>query len=177
MSDENNNENGETPNDDGTNEQNENEQSKSQNGNETPKSGSNDGSNDGSNEEGNEEGNETPATDNVSRETFDRDYVEKLRSESKNYRTRLREAEALAQVRGQELLAARVDALGLMADPSDVTYSDELAGADADTLREHVEELLAEKPHLRAVAVPGGVPGRSGQGEDVSLVSLLRSGA
>lgn len=173
MADENNNENGETPNDDGTNEQNGNEQSTPPSENETPESGSNEREHDGSNEEGNE----TPATDDVSRETFDRDYVEKLRSESKNYRTRLREAEALAQVRGQELLAARVDALGLMADPSDLTYSDELAGADADTLREHVEELLAEKPHLRAVAVPGGVPGRSGQGEDVSLVSLLRSGA
>lgn len=74
-------------------------------------------------------------------ETFPREYVEKLRRESAEYRTRAKRADDLAA----QLHTARVAATGRLADPADLPYAEDL---DDDALGAAIDELLTAKPHL-----------------------------
>ena len=80
---------------------------------------------------------ETPAEQP---ETFPRDYVEKLRKEAAEARTKAKTAEDLE--RENWTLKAQLD--GRLADASDLAFT---AGKD---VAEAITELLAAKPHLAA---------------------------
>jgi hypothetical protein len=107
-------------------------------------------------------------------ETFPREYVEKLRKEAAEARTRAKRADDLAR----ELFAAKVTATGRLADPSDLAY-DEALVADSDALNAAIDALLTAKPHL-ASRTPRGDVGQGPTGGDAShvdLAALLRAGA
>jgi len=107
-------------------------------------------------------------------ETFPREYVEKLRKEAAEARTRAKRADDQAR----ELFAAKVTATGRLADPSDLAY-DEALVADSDALNAAIDALLTAKPHL-ASRTPRGDVGQGPTGGDsgtVDLAALLRAGA
>lgn len=110
---------------------------------------------------------EEPAED---ADTFPREYVERLRTESAGYRTR---ANDLAT----ELHALRVESLGLLADPEDLPY-----GPGLDTLEAveaAAEDLVARKPHLKARRIGGniGQHQQSAGPATVSLMGMMRKNA
>lgn len=92
---------------------------------------------------------ESPATDDTATNTdvFSREYVEKLRGESADHRTKARDAEARSETLSRELFAEKVKATGRLADPTDLPYSAE-ALADPDVLNQQIDDLLSAKPHF-----------------------------
>lgn len=111
-------------------------------------------------------------------QTFDRGYVEQLRSKSANYRLRAKESEqALADVQ-QALFRERVQRLDLVVDPVEVPYSADLL-EDETALVEHIEALLTAKPYLRKRAVGGDIGQHDQQqtGDGFSLLGALRANA
>ncbi|MCG7426033.1 hypothetical protein MHY20_00105 [Helcobacillus sp. ACRRO] len=106
-------------------------------------------------------------------ETFPREYVEKLRNEAAQYRTRAKRADEYAE----RLHVALVDATGRLADPTDLPFNpDHLE--DTEALTEAIDALLERKPHLASRTPYGDV----GQGirsttADVDLAALLRARA
>jgi hypothetical protein len=113
------------------------------------------------------------------RQTFDREYVEKLRRSEAGYRQRARRADAL----GAALVTSYAELTGKLADPTDLPYSDELCdehGVPVEAkVRAAVDELLARKPHLASRRPAGdvGQGARVGEPDGVSLAGLLRAGA
>jgi hypothetical protein len=113
------------------------------------------------------------------RQTFDREYVEKLRRSEAGYRQRARRADAL----GAALVTSYAELTGKLADPTDLPYSDELCdehGVPVEAkVRAAVDELLARKPHLASRRPAGdvGQGARPGEPDGVSLAGLLRAGA
>ena len=110
-------------------------------------------------------------------DVFSREYVSELRDEAKTQRLRARDAETERDRLREHLWVARVDALGLLADPTDLP-ADVEALDDPDAIRAAVDDLLARKPHLarrRAVGDIGqhDVPEPSG----FSLASALARAA
>lgn len=110
-------------------------------------------------------------------DVFSREYVSELRDEAKTQRLRARDAESERDRLREHLWVARVDALGLLADPTDLPVDVE-ALEDPDAIRAAVDALLASKPHLarrRAVGDIGqhDVPEPSG----FSLASVLARAA
>lgn len=103
--------------------------------------------------------------------------VVRARNQAARYRRELRETESeLERIRG-ELWTARVEALGLLADPADLPFDPD-ALEDPAKLRELADELLTRKPHLRSRRIRT----RAGQGEgasdgEFSLAGLLRQRA
>ena len=107
-------------------------------------------------------------------ETFPRAYVEKLRQEAAEARTRAKKADEYAR----ELFAARVAATGRLADPTDLPFD---AGHldSPDALNAAIDALLDAKPHL-ASRVPRGNVGQgagTASHDEVDLAALLRRGA
>ena len=88
-------------------------------------------------------------------DTFPREYVEKLRKEAGDARTRAKRADELAAA----LWAAQVAALGQLADPTDLPMPEDADPLDPEAARTAVAELLAAKPHL-AARVPRGFVGQ-----------------
>jgi hypothetical protein len=113
------------------------------------------------------------------RQTFDREYVEKLRRSEAGYRQRARRADAL----GAALVTSYAELTGKLADASDLPYSDELCDEhgvpDEQKVRAAVDDLLARKPHLASRRPAGdvGQGARVGEPDGVSLAGLLRAGA
>lgn len=110
-------------------------------------------------------------------DVFSREYVSELRDEAKTQRLRARDAESERDRLREHLWVARVDSLGLLADPTDLPV-DVDALEDPDAIRAAVDALLARKPHLarrRAVGDIGqhDVPEPSG----FSLASALARAA
>ena len=130
---------------------------------------------------------ETESTEDVSRETesteelqqsFDRSYVEQLRTKSANYRLRAKESEqALNDVR-QTLFRERIKRLDMVVDPGEVPYDVELLD-DETALVEHIESLLTDKPYLRKRVVGGDIGQHDTQstGDGFSLLGALRANA
>lgn len=122
---------------------------------------------------------EEPAEDDVSRETSEseepaeRSEVGKLRRESANYRTRLRESEQRADELARELVAARIRESGRLADPTDLDPDPALLEDGA--LDAAIDDLLERKPHLKARSF--GYVGQHDRAasDGVSLGSLLRN--
>ncbi len=118
---------------------------------------------------------ETDPAPGENTETFDRQYVQKLRDEAAGYRVKAKRADALAAA----LVTAHVVATRRMADPTDLPYSDDLLNdqgvPDADKVRAAVDDLLKRKPHLAARRPTGDI----GQGArfaaaEEGLAFLLR---
>lgn len=110
-------------------------------------------------------------------DTFTREYVQQLRAESAEHRRKAADAAAQSDAVRRELWRARVEALSLLADPTDLEY-DADALDDSDRIRELADALLTDKPHLRSRKITG----RAGQGEGSptaapSLVGILRAHA
>ncbi|WP_208103735.1 hypothetical protein [Mycolicibacterium sp. CBMA 226] len=103
-------------------------------------------------------------------EAFTREYVTGLRDENAKYRLRAKET-------AEKLHTEVVRATGLLADPSDLPFSEEHL-TNPDALVAAVEQLITAKPHLKARRVTGDVgQGVKDQGSDpVSLLDMLRSG-
>lgn len=114
---------------------------------------------------------ETPAGDQ--QETFPRAYVEKLRKEAGDARTKAKRADDLAT----RLHTALVTATGRLADPTDLPFDPEHLD-DPEALAAAVDDLLARKPHLASRKVTGDVgQGASRSGDTVDLAGMLRARA
>lgn len=122
--------------------------------------------------------NETPSDDDGAT-TFDREYVQRLRSESAGHRTRAKEAEDAVDELRRELWGYQVAATGLLADPDDLPYDAEAAG-DPEAVKAAAEALIERKPHMRRTGTGGPLPDAAGKAPGtggVSWSSLLRDGA
>lgn len=97
----------------------------------------------------NSDGNEGP-------DTFDRKYVEKLRKESGDYRTRAKAAEERVDGLQRRLHAALVQADGRLADPTDLPFEPEHL-EDEDALAAAIGALVERKPGLKARQYGGDV--------------------
>lgn len=123
--------------------------------------------------ETNEEGTRDEGT--PENETFSREYVQELRSEAAEYRTRAKTADTLREA----LWAERVKADGRLVDADDLPMPDDADPLDADAVSAAVDALVEQKPHLKRRSAPAGV----GQGltdhqdDSVSLSSWLRGNA
>ncbi len=106
-------------------------------------------------------------------ETFPRAYVEQLRQEAADARVKARRADDLAQ----QLFSARVAATGLLVDPADLPYDEQLLD-DPGAMEAAIEALITAKPHL-ASRIPRGDIGQgvSDPADTVDLAALLRAGA
>lgn len=93
-------------------------------------------------------------------DTFPREYVEKLRTESKGYRERAKTAEANLDAAQRELFRVKVSATGKLASPDDLPYSADLL-SDDEALTAAIDELVTSKPHYAARKPTGSV----GQGQ------------
>ncbi len=119
-----------------------------------------------------------PASDGQ-RQTFDREYVPRLRDEAASHRVKAKRADALAAA----LVTSQAALTGRMADPTDLPFSEELLDEhgvpDPAKVTAAVEELLGRKPHLAARRPRGdvGQGARPGEADGVSLAGLLRAGA
>lgn len=122
---------------------------------------------------------EEPAEDDVSRETSEseepaeRSEVGKLRRESANYRTRLRESEQRADELARELVAARIRESGRLADPTDLDPDPALLEDGA--LDAAIDDLIERKPHLKARSFGDVGQHDRAASDGVSLGSLLRN--
>lgn len=106
-------------------------------------------------------------------ETFPRPYVERLRAENAEQRTRARQADELARRLHTELVRAG----GRLADPTDLDF-DEAHLEDVDVLEAAIDELLARKPHLASRRPVGDVGQGAHAGEPaVDLAGILRANA
>lgn len=118
------------------------------------------------------------ATENTEPETFPREYVEQLRKENAEQRTRAKRGDALAQ----RLVLAYAQALGRLADPTDLPFDEELCDEDGipDPARiaDAVDELLTRKPHLGDRRPRGDVgQGATAETSTVDLAGMLRARA
>ena len=111
-------------------------------------------------------------------DTFDREYVQRLRDEAAGHRVKAKRADALAGA----LVTAQAAATGRLADPTDLPYSEDLLDEDGivddGKVRAAVDELIARKPHLAARRPRGDVgQGARPEPDDTGLAGLLRRGA
>ena len=111
-------------------------------------------------------------------ETFDREYVQKLRDEAAGHRVKAKRAEALAAA----LVTAQAALTGKLADPTDLPFSDDLLDEDGHVdeqkVQAAVDELVKRKPHLAARRPRGDVgQGARPEVQEEGLASLLRRGA
>ena len=111
-------------------------------------------------------------------DTFDREYVQRLRDEAAGHRVRAKRADALAAA----LVTAQAAATGRLADPTDLPFSEDLLDDDGlvddGKVRAAVDELIARKPHLAARRPRGDVgQGARPEPDDTGLAGLLRRGA
>lgn len=111
--------------------------------------------------------------------TFDREYVQQLRSEAAGHRRRATEAEQAVEDLRRKLWSHEVAALGLLADPEDLPYDSEAAG-DPEAVKAAAEALIARKPHMARTSTSGPLPDaadREPSPGGVSWSAMLRGGA
>ncbi len=111
-------------------------------------------------------------------ESFDREYVQKLRDEAAGHRVKAKRTDAL----NARLATAQAALTGRLADPTDLPFTDDLLDddglVDEDKVRAAVDGLIKRKPHLAARRPTGNVgQGARPEVEEVGLASLLRRGA
>jgi hypothetical protein len=107
-------------------------------------------------------------------ETFDREYVQKLRTENAKYRTRAQQTDDL----GRRLHAELVKATGRLADPVDLAYDEEHL-SDPEKLNAAIDALIEAKPHFKSRKPVGGDIGQGNRGPAAapppSLLGHIRS--
>lgn len=92
-------------------------------------------------------------------DTFNRSYVEKLRKENADYRSRAKDRDDVAAERdnlARRLHVELVRADGRLADPDDLEFNAEHLD-DADALAEAIGQLISRKPGLKARQYGGDV--------------------
>ena len=94
---------------------------------------------------------ETPETPEDG-DLFPREYVERLRRENAEARTKAKRADDLAA----RVFRLEVAATGRLADPSDLPYDDALL-EDPEALTAAIDALLTSKPHLASRRPRGDV--------------------
>jgi hypothetical protein len=113
-------------------------------------------------------------------ETFPKEYVQRLRTESAGYRVKAQRADdATAKLTALLIEKATAD---LLADPTDLPITDDLLGEDGwpdvQKIEDAARALIVQKPHLGRR--PSGDVGQGVRGEEtdtVSLAAMLRRGA
>lgn len=135
------------------------------------------GQHDGANtDDGHGDGQQDDAGD-----TFPRSYVERLRREAADYRTRGQADRDAADALRGELWQARVTAAGRLADPTDLPMPADAEQVDADTVEAAIDALLEAKPHLAARRATGDIGQHAQRGGNdgaaVSLATMLQRGA
>ncbi len=111
-------------------------------------------------------------------ETFDREYVQKLRDEAAGHRVKAKRTDAL----NARLATAQAALTGKLADPTDLPYDDALLDddglVDEDKVRAAVDALIERKPHLAARRPTGNVgQGARPETPEIGLAAMLRRGA
>jgi hypothetical protein len=111
-------------------------------------------------------------------ETFPREYVEQLRREAAEARTRA----ALTDAAATRLVSALVRLDGRLVDPTDLAASDDLLDEDGlpspEKVTAAVDRLLALKPHLASRRPAGTIPqGATSEPAGAPLAGLLRAAA
>lgn len=105
-------------------------------------------------------------------DTFPRDYVEKLRKESADYRTRAQRAEE-AEKRLHDLAVAQAVS-GILVRADELHWREEFADADGwpdhDKIRAAAEELVAQRPYLGR---PSGDVGQGRHDDEKAAASLM----
>lgn len=126
-------------------------------------------------------GADSPEAQQQEPETFPRKVVEDLRRENAAYRDRAKRADEAARRLAEATV--REATAGILADASDLAWSDELndddGWPDPEKIAQAARELVQRKAHLGA-RTPTGDVGQGQRGEDtptVSLAGLLRAGA
>ena len=99
-------------------------------------------------------------------DTFPRAYVEKLRRENADARSKVKDRDDLAA----RLHTALAAADGRLADPTDLPFSDE--HLDPEAMGKAIADLIARKPHLKAIRVKGDA-GQGPRGHNAPQVDLL----
>lgn len=122
------------------------------------------------------DGTDAPEQDTEAEDTeadsFPREYVQRLREESKQNRIKAKDRDDIAA----RLHYAQVQQTGRLADPSDLPYDEALL--DPDALSTAIDDLLAAKPHLAARVPRGDVgQGAASSQESFSLADWIRQGA
>lgn len=111
--------------------------------------------------------------------TFDREYVQELRTEAAGHRKRATDAEQAVEDLRRKLWGHEVAALGLLADPEDLPYDAEAAG-DPEAVKAAAEALIARKPHMARTSTSGPLPDaadREPSPGGISWSAMLRGGA
>lgn len=109
-------------------------------------------------------------------DTFPREYVEELRAESAQHRTRSKAAEEALTPLQERLFSALVEKSGRLADPTDLAF--DAALLDDDALTAAIDSLVEAKPHLASRRVAGDIGQGAGEPKtDVSLAGLLSANA
>ncbi len=121
---------------------------------------------------------EASPTGETEPETFDREYVQKLRDEAAGHRVKAKRTDAL----NARLATAQAALTGKLADPTDLPFTDDLLDddglVDEAKVLAAVEDLIKRKPHLAARRPTGNV-GQGARPEVVEegLAAMLRRGA
>ena len=129
-------------------------------------------------EEGVVAGGATPQDDADEPQSFDREYVQKLRDEAAGHRVKAKRTDAL----NARLATAQAALTGKLADPTDLPFTDDLLDddglVDEDKVQAAVDELVKRKPHLAARRPTGNVgQGARPEVSEVGLAAMLRRGA
>lgn len=118
------------------------------------------------------DGDATDAGEQQEHDTFPRSYVEQLRQEAAEHRTRAAELETQLSESKQALWTARVAATGLLRDPSALPYAEDLL-EDSEALTEAARALVTDKPYLASVGGNAGQGRHSDQSAGQSISGLL----
>ncbi len=121
---------------------------------------------------------QTLAEDSPETEAFPREYVERLRQEAAEHRTKAKRGDTLAR----RLVLSYAQALGKLADPTDLPFDEALCDDDGipdpAKIADAIDELLARKPHLGDRRPRGDVgQGATAEATTVDLAGMLRSRA
>lgn len=122
-------------------------------------------------------GNADGPADKGDGDTFPRTYVEELRKENADYRTKAKDAEAKADALARKLHTALVTATGKLENPSDLPY-DAKHIEDSGQLDAALDALLTDRPYFakRVVRGDAGQGARGSSVEPFSLLSRLKGG-
>ena len=99
-----------------------------------------------------------------------------LRAEAARYRRQRSELREQVDELQRQLFTERVRSTGLMIDPTDMPMNAELLDSPEE-LRQHVEEYLQQRPHLRRRQFPQIGVHEQGRAAGPSLADILRNHA
>ncbi len=121
-------------------------------------------------------GNADNLADNGDGDTFPRTYVEELRKENADYRTKAKAAEDRADTLARKLHTALVAATNRLENPADLPYNAEHL-EDSGQLDAALDALLTDRPYFAKRVVKGdaGQGARGNAGSGFNLLELMRS--